>query len=112
MGFGMQGSKDDMSGILAELATIFVQSSGVLAQSLKLWAHLEEKSIQSPNAFSQSSNKWAQLVEGVHGEQSGVSIDNVRKLWMWTNQKMKSTMFIHNDDPKCLHVVAKGHVNL
>ncbi len=24
---------------------------------------------------------------------------------MWSNQKMKSTTFIHNDDAKCFHVV-------
>jgi hypothetical protein len=24
---------------------------------------------------------------------------------MWDNQKMKSTMFIHNDDGECFHVV-------
>ncbi len=27
---------------------------------------------------------------------------------MWSNQKMKSTTFIHNDDVKCLHVVVEG----
>ncbi len=27
---------------------------------------------------------------------------------MWSNQKMKSTTFIHNDDVKCFHVVVQG----
>jgi hypothetical protein len=27
---------------------------------------------------------------------------------MWINRKMKSTMFIHNDDVKCFHVVVQG----
>jgi hypothetical protein len=27
---------------------------------------------------------------------------------MWNNWKMKSVMFIHNDDVKCFHVVVQG----
>jgi hypothetical protein len=27
---------------------------------------------------------------------------------MWNNQKMKSTMFIHNDDVKHFHVAVQG----
>jgi hypothetical protein len=27
---------------------------------------------------------------------------------MWSNQKMKSVMFTHNDDVKCFHVVVQG----
>jgi hypothetical protein len=27
---------------------------------------------------------------------------------MWSNQKMKSIMFIHNDDVKCFHVEVQG----
>jgi hypothetical protein len=27
---------------------------------------------------------------------------------MWSNQKMKFTMFIHNDDVMCFHVVIQG----
>jgi hypothetical protein len=58
--------------------------------------------------FSQLANKWAQSVEGVHGERSGISTDNVRKLWMWNNRKMKFATFIHNDDVKCFHVPIQG----
>jgi len=27
---------------------------------------------------------------------------------MWSNQKMKFVMFIHNDDAKCFHVAVQG----
>jgi hypothetical protein len=27
---------------------------------------------------------------------------------MWTNRKMKSKVFIHNDDAKCFHMVIQG----
>jgi hypothetical protein len=27
---------------------------------------------------------------------------------MWSNQKMKYAMFIHNDDVKCFHAVVQG----
>ncbi len=27
---------------------------------------------------------------------------------MWNNQKMKSKVFIHNDDVKCFHVAIQG----
>jgi hypothetical protein len=27
---------------------------------------------------------------------------------MWSNRKMKSIMFIHNDDVKCFHIVVQG----
>jgi hypothetical protein len=38
---------------------------------------------------------------------------------MWSNQKMKSTTFFHNDDVKCFHMaiqrthklVVMGHIN-
>jgi hypothetical protein len=38
---------------------------------------------------------------------------------MWSNSKLKSMMFIHNDDAKCFHVVVQrtrklvvmGHIN-
>jgi hypothetical protein len=58
--------------------------------------------------LSQSTNKWAQLVERVHGEQSGVNTYNVRRLWMWSNQKMKFSTFTRNDDVECFHVVVQG----
>jgi hypothetical protein len=48
------------------------------------------------------------LTKGVHDEQSGINIDNVRRLQMWSNWKMKFVTFIHNDDVKCLHVVVQG----
>jgi hypothetical protein len=31
---------------------------------------------------------------------------------MWSNQKMKSIMFIHNDDVKCFHMVVQGTYKL
>ncbi len=39
-------------------------------------------------------------------------MDNVRRLWMWSNQKMKSATFIHNDDVKCFHMVVQGTYKL
>jgi hypothetical protein len=39
---------------------------------------------------------------------NGGSIDNVRRLWMWSNQKMKFVTFIHNDDVKCFRMVING----
>jgi hypothetical protein len=42
------------------------------------------------------------------GEQSGVNTNNVKRSHMWSNQKMKSAMFIHNDDVKCFHVAVQG----
>jgi hypothetical protein len=36
--FGMQRSKDDMSGVLVELTILFVRSSRVFTHSSKLWA--------------------------------------------------------------------------
>jgi hypothetical protein len=44
-------------------------------------------------------------MKGVYGEWGGVIIVNVGKLGMWTYRKMKSKVFIHNDDEKCFHVV-------
>jgi len=35
--------------------------------------------------LTQSLDKWAQLVEGVQGEQGGVSIINEGILAMWSN---------------------------
>jgi hypothetical protein len=58
--------------------------------------------------FPQLVNKWAQSTKGVHGKRSGVSTNNVGKLWMWSIQKMKSTTFIHNDDVKCFHMAIQG----
>ncbi len=49
---------------------------------------------------------------GVHGEQSGINIDNVGKLWMWNDRKMKYVIFIHNDDVKCFHMVIQGTYKL
>ncbi len=63
---------------------------------------------QSTNDLIQLANKWAQSTKGVHGEWGGVDTTNVRKLRMWSNQKMKSTTFIHNDDAKCFHVVVQA----
>ncbi len=82
--FGMQRSKDDMSSISVELA---------------------KESVQSPVVFSQSRDKWAQLTKGVKGERSGINTNNVGRLWMWSNWKVNSIMFIHNDDAKCFCVV-------
>ncbi len=45
VGFGMQRSNDDMSGILATLVAIFIQSSKVFTYSLELWAQLTEKPV-------------------------------------------------------------------
>jgi len=67
-GFGMQRSKDDMSGILVESLIVFAKSSRVFAQSLELFAQLAKKSIWTPDLFSQLINKWAYLVEGVQGK--------------------------------------------
>ncbi len=58
--------------------------------------------------LSQSVDKWAQSTKGVHGKQSGVSKDNVRRLRMWSNQKMKSATFTHINNVKCFHVVIQG----
>jgi hypothetical protein len=44
-GFGIQRSKDDMSGVLAESTTVFAQSLGVFTQSLDLLPQSIEKSI-------------------------------------------------------------------
>jgi hypothetical protein len=52
------------------------------------------------------------LVEGVEGEWNGVSIDNVGRLLMWNNQKMKPMTFIHNDDANASTWLYKGHINL
>ncbi len=76
-------------------------------QSLELWAQLVEKSIQSTNVFSHSTDKWAHSTKGVHGERSGVNIDSVKRLWMRSNWKMKFMTFTHNDDVKCLHVAVQ-----
>ncbi len=65
-----------------------------------MWAQAIDKLTQSSNVFSQST-------KGVQGEQSGISTNNVGRLWMWSNQKMKSKTFIHNDDIKCFHVVVQ-----
>jgi len=43
VGFGMQRSKDDMSGVSIESTTIFVQSSVILTQSSELWAQSIKK---------------------------------------------------------------------
>jgi hypothetical protein len=43
VGFGMQRSKDDMSGVSIESTTIFVQSLVILTQSSELWAHSIKK---------------------------------------------------------------------
>ncbi len=69
--------------------------------------------------MTQSLDKWAQLIEGVQGEQGGVSIINEGRLAMWSNQEMKSLAFIHNDDVKCFHMdvqgshklIVTGHIN-
>jgi hypothetical protein len=45
VGFGMQRSNDDMSGILATSVAIFTQSSEVFTYSLELWAQLTEKPV-------------------------------------------------------------------
>jgi hypothetical protein len=58
--------------------------------------------------FAQSTNKWAQLVEGVYGKRGGINTTNVGKLGMWCNKKMKFVTFIHNDDAKCFHMVVQG----
>jgi len=63
---------------------------------------------QLANELTQLVNKWAQSTKGVQGEQGGINIANVRRLWMWNNRKMKSLVFIHNDDTKCFHVVVQG----
>jgi hypothetical protein len=107
VGFGMQRFKDDMLGISVESTSLFIWSLGVFTQSSKLWAHLVEKLIQSPYVFSQLKDKWAHLAEGVQGERSGVNTYNVRRLWMWSNRKMKFATFIHNDDVKCFHMVVQ-----
>jgi hypothetical protein len=44
----------------------------------------------------------------VQGEQGGVNTVNKRRLTMWSNQKMKSAVFIHNDDVKCFHMAIQG----
>jgi hypothetical protein len=75
---------------------------------------------QSINDLLHLTNKLAQLVEGIHGELSGVSMINVKRLRMWDNYKMKFEAFIHNDEEKCFHmvvqgtqkVVVMGHINL
>jgi hypothetical protein len=58
--------------------------------------------------LTQSTNKWAQSIKGVHGKQGGVNTTNVRRGRMWNNWKMKFVAFIHNDDAKCFHVVIQG----
>jgi hypothetical protein len=69
--------------------------------------------------LTQSTHKWAQLIEGVHGEQGGVNVTNVGRTWMWSNQKMRCTALIHNDDARGFHMavrgthklVTRGHIN-
>ncbi len=53
----------------------------------------------------------------VHGKRSGINLNNVRRLQMWSNQKMKYATFIHN--ARCFRVVVQrthklvmmGHIN-
>jgi len=55
----------------------------------------------------------------IYNERNGINTNNVGRLWMWSNWKMKSATFIHNDDVKCFHVAIKrthklvvmGHIN-
>jgi hypothetical protein len=58
--------------------------------------------------FSQSADKWAQSIKGVQGERNGINTNNLGRLRMWSNQKMKFATFIHNDDVKCFHVAIQG----
>jgi hypothetical protein len=46
--------------------------------------------------------------KGVHGKQNGANIDNVGRLQMWSNQKMKFATFIHDENVKCFHMVIQG----
>ncbi len=108
VGFGMQQFKDDMLGASTKSTVIFVQLLGIFVQSLELWAQSTNKLVQSKDVFSQSTNKWAQLAKAVYGEQSGINTNNVGRLRMWSNWKMKCVTFIHNDDVKCLHVAIQG----
>jgi hypothetical protein len=41
--FAMQGSKDDMSGVLVESTRIFTYSSRIFTQSSELWAQSTKK---------------------------------------------------------------------
>ncbi len=84
----------------------------MFVQSLDLWAQSIKKLVQSPNVFSWSIDKCGQLAEGVEGEWNGVNTDNVRRLLMWNNQKMKPMTFIHNDDANASTWLYKGHINL
>jgi hypothetical protein len=35
-------------------------------------------------------------------------MDNIGRLGMWNNWKMKFEVLIHNDEEKCFHVVVEG----
>ncbi len=52
VGFGMQRSKDDMSGISIESIIIFAWSLGVLTQSSKLWTQSAKKFVKSLDVLS------------------------------------------------------------
>jgi hypothetical protein len=108
----IQKFTDDMSSVLVASITILVWSSRVFAQSLELWAQLVEKLLQLIYVLSQSTHKWAQSAKGVQGKWNGINIDNVMQLQMWSNQKMKPMMFIHNDVAKFSMWIYKRHINL
>ncbi len=62
---------------------------------------------QLVDELTQLANKWTKSVGGIYSEQGGFSRVNVGKLGMWTYRKIKSKVFIHNDDVKCFRVVVQ-----
>jgi hypothetical protein len=57
--------------------------------------------------LTQLAKKWTESAEGVQGEQGGVIKSNEGRLEMWSDQKMRSMMSMHNDDMKCFKMVVQ-----